>query len=60
MNVVITSNGGVILLSCKKCSKYSSCMERDRDYHCREFKRRKNKKSSGGNRREGSGKTRDV
>lgn len=25
-------------MSCKECCKYSGCMERDRDYHCREFK----------------------
>ena len=47
-------------MSCKECCKYSGCMERDRDYRCREFKRRKNKKSSGGNCREGSGKTRSI
>lgn len=60
MNAVITNNIGVIPLSCKKCSQYSSCMERDRDYRCREFKRRKNKKSSGGNCREDSDKTRSI
>ena len=47
-------------MSCKECCKYSGCMERDRDYHCREFKRRKNKKSSGGNCREDSGKARSI
>lgn len=52
-------------MSCKECCKYSGCMERDRDYHCREFKKlnkiiHKPVKISGGNCREDSDKTRSI
>lgn len=54
-------------MSCKECCKYSGCMERDRDYHCREFKRKKLKKIihkpakiSGGKHHENKRKTRGI
>lgn len=52
-------------MSCKECCKYSGCMERDRDYHCREFKKlnkiiHKPVKISGGKHHENKHKARGV
>lgn len=52
-------------MTCKECCKYSGCMERDRDYHCREFKKLKKiihkpAKISGGKRCEIKHKTKSV
>lgn len=51
-------------MSCKECCKYSGCIERDRDYHCREFIRDNSKndihKSNRSRRYENKHKTRSI